>query len=528
MRINAVYDDIHLASDYIRSKMKKKWIKAEEIDNAVLNAEKVLNIMIDNTKKTGGKIYIYVIPGLGTMEIRIISRGSFIDLSELQNIKMSQLDYDEADETANEAVQSFLDRAILDKLSFRRRHDFNIVTINVFRSKYRQLILTLVALVMGVLIGFFMKNFISESISSMISSNVFVPVSSMFLNALKMVVGPLVFFSIASSVADFKDMRTLGKVVGKIVLGYMITSLVAIILGILTWHVFPIGNRALQKAVDVSAVSSIAGQNFNVSVKDTIVGIIPKDVVSPFLNSNMLQIIFISLIIGIAVGSASSKFQMLKSFLTDGYVLFSKITCTIIRVMPLAIFCSMAKMVLTINLKTLMSVFTLIPVCYISCILMLIIYGLIILILANLNPLKFFKKYYPAMLTAYTFASSNAALPSSMEYCGNSLGVSRRIYSISLPLGATINMDGSCIILCLTSLFIAKSFGISVTSFLLAKLALYVFVLSIGAPAVPGSMLVCLSILLPQINIPSEALSLIMGLSPLLGMILCIPISVSL
>ena len=256
------------------------------------------------------------------------------------------------------------------------------------------------------------------------------------------------------------------------------------------------------------------------SLRETIVGIIPKDIVSPFMNANMLQIIFIAAMIGIAAGMISGKLKVLKAFLSDGYLIFTRITTMIIGVMPLAVFCSMSKMVLGMYMKTLLSVFTWIPVCYIGCMLMIAFYGLMILAFARLNPLKFFGKYYPVMLTAYTFASSNASLPSSMECCGNSLGISRRLYAFSLPLGATINMDGSCVVLGVSALFMAKIFGVPVTGSLLTTLALSIFVLSIGAPGVPGAALVCLSILLPQIGVPSEAISLIMGLYSLVGMIL--------
>lgn len=192
----------------------------------------------------------------------------------------------------------------------------------------------------------------------------------------------------------------------------------------------------------------------------------------------------------------------------------------IIGVMPLAIFCSMAKMVLAMNLGTLLSVVTWVPVCYAGCLLMIAVYGLLILIFGRMNPLPFYRKYYPAMLTAYTFSSSNAALPTSMEYCEKALGISKKVYTISLPLGATINMDGSCVVLCISALFMTKVFGIPVTPGLLTTLALSVFVLSIGAPGVPGAALICMSILFPQISIPAEAVSLLMGLYALVGMIM--------
>ncbi|MCR5023375.1 MAG: dicarboxylate/amino acid:cation symporter [Lachnospiraceae bacterium] len=148
---------------------------------------------------------------------------------------------------------------------------------------------------------------------------------------------------------------------------------------------------------------------------------------------------------------------------------------------------------------------------------MIIIYLLLLLFLAGLNPTIFLSKYYPAMAAAFTFASSNAALPTSIKQC-DEMGISPKVYSFSLPLGATINMDGSCIALIISALFFAKIFNIEVTGGVLLSLFISIMVLSLGSPGVPGGNLVCIAILVPQIGIPAEAISLIMGLYPIMGM----------
>jgi Na+/H+-dicarboxylate symporter len=248
------------------------------------------------------------------------------------------------------------------------------------------------------------------------------------------------------------------------------------------------------------------------------VGIIPSDIINPFLSADMLQIIFIAVMIGVSCGLLSDKIICFKDVLSDGYQVFSKITALIISVMPLAVFCAMAKMVLSMDLKSLFSVFAWVPTIYFGDVLMMIVYALIILLVGRLNPITFFRKYYQAMLTAFTFASSNASLHTSMATCDKSLGISKKIYSFSLPLGATINMDGSCITQIVSALFMAKIFGIPVNAPVILTLAITVFVLSVGAPGVPGGALVCISLLVPQIGIPAEAISLIMGLYSLVGM----------
>ncbi len=139
---------------------------------------------------------------------------------------------------------------------------------------------------------------------------------------------------------------------------------------------------------------------------------------------------------------------------------------------------------------------------------------------SRINPLKFLSNYAEPMATAFSFGSSAATLPVSLKACRDKLGISPEIYSFSIPLGSTINMDGSCITLIISCLFIAKVFQINVNPELLTSLFLAIFLLSVGAPGVPGGALVCLSILIPMMNLPAEAISLFIGLYAIVGMIL--------
>jgi Na+/H+-dicarboxylate symporter len=177
----------------------------------------------------------------------------------------------------------------------------------------------------------------------------------------------------------------------------------------------------------------------------------------------------------------------------------------------------MAKMMISMKLGDLVSVILWVPVIYFGVALMILVYVLILMIVGGLNPFIFLRKFYPASITAFTLASSNAALPTSMKQI-DEVGVSPKVYSFSLPLGATVNMDGSCITLIISALFFAKIFGVPVTSNVLISLFISIIVLSLGSPGVPGGNLVCIALLIPQIGIPAEAISLIMGLYPIVGM----------
>ena len=507
---------ISKAVEYVSEEMKRRKVRPAEVSKALLATEEIVRAMIRHAGSEEERMNVRVTSFFGRIGIRITCRGTAFDLSEVQ----SSLKSGEDPET-DAVISDLVSRIMSHTLSLKNRNGINHASIQVAAARFRHLILTLGSLAAGLLAGILMREVLPAEVNTAISTNFFTPVSTMFLNALKMVVAPLVLFSIASSVAEFNDLRSLGRIAARILGGYNITSVIAIMVGAAVWYIFPIGDPVLKNAVTASADSIVTqAQNTSVSLIDTVVNIIPKDIINPFLSLDMLQIIFIAVMTGIAAGALSNKLQVFKAFLNECNMIFSKITAMIISVMPLAVFCNMAKLMQTMQLGQLASVLAWIPVIYIGQWIMLLIYGLIIWIAGRENPLTFYRKFYPVMLTGYTLGSSNATLPTSMEICGNRLGISRQVYSFSLPLGATINMDGTCITLMISALFMAKVYGVQVTLPMMVTLFVSIFVLSLGAPGVPGSALICISILLPQIGIPAEAISIVMGLYTLVGMML--------
>ena len=514
MNFTCSFAALPVAVQYIERELSKKKLDPKTRAKTLLTAEEVLRAAIEHADSEENELSVKLISSPLFCELRISAKGSPFDISAVEE----GLVYAEDRESAA-VLRRLIERVMGGNVSVRNRRGLNTAVIKVTRSRYAQLVYTIGALLLGLAVGFLMKGLLPETVSTAVTQNLFAPVNTMFLNALKMVVAPLVLFSIASSIAEFGDMKALGRVACKVVGSYFVTSILAILLGLGVWLLLPIGDPALQSAVTDAAAETVAkGAGVTASIRDTIVGIIPSDIVNPFLKADMLQIIFIAAMLGLAAGALGDRLRVLHDVLNDCYAVFSKITAMIIRVMPLAIFCAMAKMVLSMNSGSLLSVFAWVPTIYLADLLMLCVYAVMILVFARLNPLTFFKKYYPAMLTAFTFAASNPALPTSMETCDRRLGVSKRIYSFSLPLGATINMDGGCITQMISALFMAKIFGIPVSGSVILSLVLAIFVLSVGAPGVPGGALVCISILLPQIGVPAEAISIIMGLYSIVGM----------
>ena len=501
--------------EYIRKELIKRKVHKKEMARTLLTTEDVLAKMMDNAPE-GTKVWVSIGGFLGNVDIRLSAWGEAFDSSDIEENLL--LDQGVEDEEANDVIRRMINKLYADNLKVTNEHGYNRAVIRVQTSQFHSLILTLLALVGGVAVGILMHNLLPGNISKGFSKNLFTPVYTMFMNALKMIVAPLVFCSVASSIADFGDLKTLGKIAGKIVIFYIFTSVIAIFVGLGTYKIFPIGNPSLAGAVTDAAAATIAkGANATISIKDTIVGIIPNNIITPFQKSDMLQLIFMAVVLGLAAAALAKKVPQLRAALSVLNSACSKITTVLVGFIPLVVFCAMAKMMIALDFSKLLHVITWVPVIYIGDVLMICVYLMLLMLLGRLNPLKFLAKYYPAMISAFSFASSNAALPSSIKQA-DAMGVSKKVYSFSLPLGATINMDGSCITLIISALFMCKIFGVPVTGSVLLSLFIAIIVLSVGAPGVPGGALVCISLLVPQIGIPAESISLIMGLYPLVGM----------
>ena len=504
-QINNIPEAVSLTQDYLKS-LK---LKNDAVLSALFSLEDVLSSLINHSSPSEDlsiKIFSY----FGNISVRILCKGTAFGIDELQN----QYVFADLDEDEENVIQELIAKVLGDNISINHKNGINHVQINVKKSPYRQLINTLFALIGGIVFGLLLKNVLSDEINLMLVNSLFSPVYTMFLNALKMIVGPLVLFSIASSISEFDNLRSLGKIAGKVMLMYVFTSLLAIITGRIAYFIAPIGNSELMNMVSQNAAA--VTPSVSVSLKNTIMNIIPNNIISPFLNGDMLQIIFMAVLLG--VGTSLFHNEKLNEAVKIINGLMSKITAVIISFMPIAVLCSMTKMIVTIDMSNIMSVFAWVPVCYLGHFMMIAVYMLLMVVLTGLNPLKFLKKFSGVMLTGFSTASSNATMPSSMKACDEKLGIASRIYSFSIPLGATINMDGSCVTLIITAFYMARIFGVEINGSELFTIFMMIMVLSMGAPGVPGGNLICISILLPCIGIPSDAIGIIMGVYSLVGM----------
>lgn len=509
--INAELLQLQDGISFIEDSLKKCACKSTDIARATLLIEEMLVLLIQKSNASQ-KIQLTVSKSFGNTKIHLSSEGDRIDEEEFND---AHIDFSKAELDPDEEniIRSIIIRASIEKLSFHYKNKRNHIRFIVDEISQKGLIYALCALSLAVAIGIPMRMFLPQSVVNGLNEYLFGPIKTMFLSSLKMVMAPLIFFSIASCVSSFRDLRKFGRMGGKIMGFYIFTTTVAISVGLLLFYTISPGQFGEFTSLNLSeAVQTVNSVNF----KDTLLGIIPSNLIQPFVTANTLQIIFLAVLIGIAAGGLGNRSERVSEFLSLANSLFMKVAFLITKFLPLMIFASIVSMALTMNFETAKTLVSLVGTILIADACMLIAYILLVTLLSKTNPLWFIKKALSAWLNAFALVSSNASMAHTMEVCDKKLHISPRLYSFSIPLGATINMDGLSVMLSLTTLFFANAFGITLSTADILSLIFTIVILSVGTPGIPGTGLICLSVLFRQCGIPIEALSIFVGVYSLL------------
>lgn len=518
LKLKPAASSIQKGLDAIEEQLTKYKLDKKKITKTMLAAEELMLSLLEHSDGNGD-MQLSVRKILGDITIDISVPGQAYEFSEDLEFGIS-LDSDTISHETEITLRNIILKSFIDDIKYRNQRGRNKVRITVVKSPRALLYRTLGAMFLAIIIGVILKLLSFDTFNTMLDANLLTPIKTMFMNALKMIVTPVVFFSIVSCIGQFGNLSEMGKIGGKIVSFYLMTTFIATGLGIGVYFLFQPGNTSMANAV-LADSSSITSQEMTVSLKDTIINIVPSNIVEPFLEADMLQLIFIAVLCGIAVGLIGSYSKLLTDIFEACNELFLKITVILVKFMPVAAFCSILSMILSTGPETLISILGIFGTFAFALILMMIVYCLLMIVIAGMNPIPFIKKYSPTMLQVFSMASSNAALPLNFEVCGKKLGISPKVYSLALPLGATINMDGTCIYLAVFALSLAHMYGIEITGAGILSIVISIIVLSIGAPGVPGSGMICLSVLLTQLGVPVEAVGLVMGIDPLIGMMRC-------
>ena len=339
------------------------------------------------------------------------------------------------------------------------------------------------------------------------------PVGTLFLNLLKMLVVPLVFSSIAVGACGLGNAGQVGRIGVKAVAFYLVTTALAVTLGLFAANLFPVG-----RGLGYQAEGTPSAPAESPGLLDTLLDIVPTNPVAALAEGNMLQIILFAVLLGGALLLIGEKGRPLRRGLESLAEAMYALTGAVMKLAPIAVFALIAPIVASYGREVLPSLLGLATLVYAACAVhMLVVYSAAVAGLGRLSPLRFFREALPALLFAFSSASSSATLPFSME-AAERLGASAPVRSFVLPLGATINMDGTAIYQGICALFIANAYGIPLSLGQQAVVVLTCTLASIGTAGVPGAGVVMLTMVLESVGLPIEGAALVAGIDRVLDM----------
>lgn len=364
-----------------------------------------------------------------------------------------------------------------------------------------------IALVLAIIVGLLMQN-VADVAEAYIK-----PFGTIFLNLLKFIVVPIVLFSIMSGIISMQDIGKVGHIGLKTIIYYMCTTAFAICIGLA-------GGAAFKNSFPVIATTGLEYEApETTSGMDVLINIFPSNFIQPMLDGSMLQVIVMALLIGFAVILVGEKAKPVVVGINSLNEVFMKVMELILKLSPVGVFCLLCPVVAVNGPAIIGSLAKVLAAAYICYILhAVVVYSIAVKTMGGMSPVKFFKGMVPAIIFAFSSSSSVGTLPINLECTTERLGADKEVASFVLPLGATINMDGTAIYQGVCAIFIASCYGIDLTPSQIVTIVITATLASIGTAGVPGAGMVMLSMVLTSVGLPIEGIALVAGVDRIFDM----------
>lgn len=376
----------------------------------------------------------------------------------------------------------------------------------------------LLALVLGIVYGVVLSGVTSDFFrQTLMLDGVLKLLGTGFLNAIKLLVIPLVFVSIVYATASLQDIKKIGRIGSKTLIFYTTTTALAIIIALTIANLINPGIGIDLNAVTLGqSVTEVASVNFI----DTLLNIIPSNIFTAFIEGNVLGILFFAVLLGISITLVGEKAAPLLTVFEAANEVLLKLVTIIMHFAPYGVFALIATTFATFGFTALLPLFKF-TICVVIALAvqLFVVYMGMLFFIGKLNPKIFLKKFMPIFNVCISTASSSASLPLSLESSEKKFGVSKKVSSFTLPLGATVNMDGTAIMQGVAVVFIAQIYGVQLGASEYLMVILSAVLASIGTAGVPGVGLIMLTMVLSSVNLPIEGIALIMGIDRIIDML---------
>ena len=367
----------------------------------------------------------------------------------------------------------------------------------------------ILGVIVGLVLNLFVDNYFIENVILM--DNVFYLGGNIFIRLMKMIVVPLVFCSLVVGMSSLSDIHKIFTIGGRTILLYLVTALIGIFIALTAGAVFKPG-----VGVNLSAINQTSHVTLNQTMTDLVLNIIPENPLNALASSEMLPVIIVGVIMGFILFKLRQKAPTLNKLFRESNKIMIAMTGIILKIAPFGVFCLMARTFGTLNLE---SMFPLIR--YIGCVVfvlliqLFVVYPIILLIFAKVNPLRFYRKFMSVMFFAFSTLSSNATIPLNMHKLED-MGVSHVVSSFTVPLGATINKNGTIIMQSVATMFAAQYCGMDLGTSAILTAVFTLILASSSTPSVPFSGLATLTLVFSSVGIPLEMIGLLVGIDHIL------------
>lgn len=340
-------------------------------------------------------------------------------------------------------------------------------------------------------------------------------IGDLFIRAIKMLVVPLIFFSLVSGVAAIGDLRKLGSVGGRALLLFVVTGQIAVWLGLLMGTVFAPGaglNAELPAGAEIPEANPVG-------VTDMILSMVPESPVQVMADVQVLPLIVFALLIGIGILMAKEEGEPVAKIFDSGAIIMQKVTMVVMELTPFGVFALMAWVAGTFGFEALLPLAKVVALNYVGCLLIIfVMYSLMVRYIAKVPAIDFFRGIIDAMAVSYSTASSNATIPVTLRCTQRNLGVSSSVSSFVVSLGATINMNGTAMYLGLATLFGAQIFGVELSWAQYFLISILATLGAVGAAGIPGSGLIMMSLVFGAVGVPLETIAFVAGIDRIMDM----------
>ena len=437
----------------------------------------------------------------GDVDLRLSAHGaSFNPLEE-----MSGTTEDTAD------LYSFaILKAHRDKISHSWKKGENVISMRIHRSDSKTAVHTLIALVLGVVLGVAMKAGLGAETIRWVGDNLFLPVETIFMNALLMVAAPLIFFSVTAGITGMSDTADIGRMGGKLLM--ISLAKLAIMLGLAVFLGIRMG--AMPELLAMDTVNASSG-GATVSVRDVIMSIVPKNIIAPFEGNNLLQVLFLTLFFGMLLAKAAERAAWVRDFVSFCNRFFTDAMGTILPLMPVVVAVSMAKLMMNTELTVLLLYGRIIGGAFVELLLVLTVCAVFVTVVGRLSPAPFLRKFLTFSILPFSLRSSNGCLPDTLNFCSKKLGMEKKVAMFSVPVGIQFNMMGSGSYVVMLAILLRLTVGLTVDAEFLLSFFFAVLLLAFTFPSVPGATILVMASVFGMAGVPASAVTLFIGIDPL-------------